>query len=318
MGAAKETQMEIRHLQYFMSVVRAGSLSRAAIESKVTQPALSRQMSLLEAEFGERLLVRTGRGILLTDAGRLFAKHGEKILKSVEELRSEMRSGLVEPTGDLAFGLPPSVGLSLGAQAVQTFHRKFPKVSLRVVEAYSSTVSDLLMSGRIDVAILYDVSANKSLETVALLEEELFLVSTPFDERELQSAYDSAALARVPLILPTAPNGLRILVDGFMRAGSEELLLVAEVDALEVQKELIKSGMGYGVLPYLAVQREVELGALRITPLLPALTRRMVCASVQQKAADPAVRGMMDCIEIEIDRIAASGMIRNLTRTHTE
>src|SRR5690349_5012181 len=101
--------MDLRRLRYFLSVAEAAGLSGAAAKANISQPALSRQMQILEAELGVRLFERLPRGIRLTDAGVRLQQRATALLRQADELRGELRATALEPVGDVVFAVPPSL-----------------------------------------------------------------------------------------------------------------------------------------------------------------------------------------------------------------
>ena len=97
--------MDLLQLRYFIEVCDAGSFSRAAISLNLTQPTLSRQIGLLEAELGQRLLERTGRGVIPTDSGALLILHARAMLEMAQRARDELRDQQASPTGRVVVGL---------------------------------------------------------------------------------------------------------------------------------------------------------------------------------------------------------------------
>ena len=112
--------MDIKQLRVFSSIAEYGSFSRAAVALSVAQPALSRQIKSLEAELGIQLLYRNGRGIVLTEAGKLLDRYAKGILESVTRATSEIAALRSSPRGNVIIGMPPSVGFVLTVPLAQT------------------------------------------------------------------------------------------------------------------------------------------------------------------------------------------------------
>ena len=146
--------MELRQLEYFVAIAEAGSFSRAAERLSVTQPVLSRQIKALEQELGATLYSRTGRGIVLSEAGKLFEQHARGVLETAAGAKTALSALGAIPSGRVVIGMPPSVGAVLTAPLVREFRAAFPNVSLGVIEGFSGHVLEWLTNGRIDVAVL--------------------------------------------------------------------------------------------------------------------------------------------------------------------
>lgn len=281
-------------------------MSRAAGELHITQPALSRQITMLEQELGFQLLIRSGRGVVLTEEGALFLERVRTVIKTLDEGREAIRALSAVPKGRLALGISPSVGVSVGEPAVREFHETFPQVQLYVAETYSATLREWLLAGRVDVAVFYSLIPESGITTLELLEEELFVVSAPLDDDVRPAAYTLDELSRLPLILPSAPHGMHVFVDElFADVDRRKLDVHLTVDALDVQKALIKNGVGYGILPYLAVQDDVRQNVLAITRLDPPIRRKLVCAIAESRPRTVTISAMIACIEAQVARLRA-------------
>src|SRR5258706_15179981 len=125
--------MDLARLQYFVAVVEPGSFSRAAAALHLTQPSLSRQVQLLEAELGQRLLERHGRGVVPTDAGTALLAHARAIFELAERARSDMAERHSNPRGRLTIGLPPRVAQIITVALVEQFHARYPEAAITVV-----------------------------------------------------------------------------------------------------------------------------------------------------------------------------------------
>ena len=147
--------MNLKQLNTFVHVAELGSLSKASDRLRTVQPALSRQIRMLEDELGVELFSRHGRGMALTEAGDLLRTRALAILRQLEETKADIseHAGLVR--GRVVLGIPPTVGDVLAARLVKEFLRQYPDVTLRIVPAFTGFLLDWLQRGEIDVAIMY-------------------------------------------------------------------------------------------------------------------------------------------------------------------
>ena len=106
----KPFSMELKQLDYFLGVAESGSFSKAAIRLSVAQPILSRQIKLLESELGVELLYRNGRGVVVSEAGKVLETYARSVVGLVEKAQSEIGSLKAEPRGRVAIAMPPSIG----------------------------------------------------------------------------------------------------------------------------------------------------------------------------------------------------------------
>ena len=118
--------MDLKQIEYFIRIAELGSFTRASIELNVAQPALSRQIRLLEVELGQSLLIRTGRGVNTTEAGKVLLEHGHGVLHQIERVREELSRVRVGLIGRVAVGLPPSLTKILTVPLLKAFRAELP------------------------------------------------------------------------------------------------------------------------------------------------------------------------------------------------
>ncbi|MBY4677124.1 LysR family transcriptional regulator [Marinobacterium arenosum] len=282
--------MEFRQLKYFVELAEAGSMSRAAVLLSIAQPAISRQLRNLEEELGMALFIRTGRGVELTDAGRVFLDRARAIITDIDDLSEEIRGlkGIV--SGKVRIGLPPTESQFLSAPLVLRIKEKYPGVSLQIVEAFSGDVNEWLATGRIDLALFYRTSRTSQMICEELVDESLYLVSArQFDMPEAD--LDFTELADLPLILPSARHGLRVLVERVAMSVDTKLDIQFEVDSFLAIKDLVEASIGFTILPYMSVKKEVERGQLYVKRISPCqLNRSLVMSLSTQHTLTQATR----------------------------
>ncbi len=168
--------MDLKQLEYFVRVAELGSFTRAAVSLDIAQPALSRQVRLLEVELHQSLLIRNGRGAVPTEAGKLLLAHGRGILHQVERAREELGRVRGSLAGRVAVGLPTSLARVLTVPLTRTFRAELPDATISISEGLSVGMQESLMSGRLDIAVIYNAQPTPETEVSPLLEEELLLV----------------------------------------------------------------------------------------------------------------------------------------------
>ncbi len=205
--------MNLRQLKTFALIAELGSLSKVSNRIRIAQPALSRQMRLLQEEVGVPLLTRHRRGLKLTEAGEEMLKRLSGLIRQLDKVFDEVRTLSGTVSGRVAFGIVPTVSYVIAAQLACHVAAKFPGISLRIVEAYSVHLIEWLQRGEIDVAIMYGSDADFHLKTEPLLLDDLVLVGPPDSKLESGTPVSVASLAALPLVLPSRPNGLRLIVE---------------------------------------------------------------------------------------------------------
>ena len=242
--------MDFVRLQYFMAVAQAQSYSKAAAALNLSQPTLSRQVQLLEAELGQPLLERHGRGVRLTESGKAMLAHGRSISAAVDAAKADMAARLQSPRGKVRLGLPPLVASLVTPDVVQQFLQACPDASIIVEESLSIRLREWLLADRLDVAVLFDPSPTPQLLTEPLAREPLVLIST----RPLPERVKVAQLVDYPLVLPSRPQALRMIFDDAVEDQQLPLRIVAEVDSIKMVLSLVARNVGCSVVPASAVK----------------------------------------------------------------
>ncbi|WP_295534469.1 LysR substrate-binding domain-containing protein [uncultured Pseudacidovorax sp.] len=295
--------MELKQLRLFVAVSETGSLLKASARMHLAQPALGQQIAALEAELGAPLFVRSSRGMALTPAGTVFLEHAKVVLADAERARLAVRESLDVPQGDVAIGLPTTIALVATLPILSACRERLPKVRLKLVEGYSGFVREWLLSGRLDLALLYGDAPEPGLAKQALLDDRLVLV-TGASQARVPRKLSLQALARWPLVLPGREHGLRRLIDEACAPAGVQLDVVAEIEALGSVKRAVEAGIGSTILAAGGVAEEVAEGRLRTVAIDSAAMRRRVvrvlgtarpqtvaCAAVEALVVD-VLRGM--------------------------
>ena len=247
--------MDLKQLEYFVRVAELGSFTRASIALDIAQPALSRQIRLLEVELRQNLLTRNGRGALPTEAGNLLLKHGRGILHQVELAREELGAVRGALAGRVSIGLPPSLSRLITVPLSRAFKQQLPQAHLTLTEGFSVLMLEGLRVGNLDIAVLYNAEHSSEVETTTLHTEELMLISKTSPTQKATKKTKKrefiplVKVADLPLILPSRPNAFRILIEGEMRTINRKPHISLEVDGLNAILSLVKEGMGHAVLP---------------------------------------------------------------------
>ncbi len=299
--------MDIRQLRYFVNVAELGSFSRAAAFLSVAQPALSRQIRNLESELDTRLLYRTGRGVAVTESGRQLLDHAKAILDQMDRLRDDIAMVRERPSGSVTLGMPPTITQVLVTPLIRHLRARYPDISLQVAEGFSGFVNEWLASGRLDIAVLYNAPRTKHLLTEKLLTEELFLVG-PGSEKNNGRGIPFAKVAGLPLILPSRPHGLRLLIDTYAGQHGFDLTIDCELDSLAAIKELVEHGAGWTILSFASVHREVQSGRLIARRIVnPPIKRDLVLATSTQRPLSRVAQVVIEQIKEEVDQLVGSG-----------
>jgi LysR family transcriptional regulator, regulatory protein for tcuABC len=243
--------MELRQLRYFVRVLELGSISRAALDLELVQSALSQQISRLESELSTRLLQRTSKGVVATEAGMAFFREAQLTLRHADQaVRAAQLSRL---TGAVSVGLAPTTAAVLGLPLIRAMRERYPDVRLHMVEGMSGHLTSMLNSRQLDLTILFDTQAARRWSVLPLVEEKLFLIQTKSENTPAASRTRMADLKDIPLILPTGTHGLRSALDAVFVRAKFKPQLAAEIDSLAMTMAAVEAGLGSTVQPWAAL-----------------------------------------------------------------
>jgi LysR family nitrogen assimilation transcriptional regulator len=260
--------MDVRQLEYFIHVANTLNITHAATRAHVSQPALSRQIRLLEQELGTKLFKRKARGVVLTETGQRLADRTRVLLASANRIKMEIMSSADEPVGIVRLAASNSLSALLTTRVVARYRQTYPEVSVRVTENTSMIVRQVIANDGADVALLSDRESFTSLTKIPLVTESLLLVAPPEVGLELSRPVSAKSLTGHNLILTPFPNGLRRAVDEILVRAGKVTEPKVEVDTNSLMTSLTRRGVGYCVLPYSGVyellrERRVSAAPIR-------------------------------------------------------
>ena len=234
--------LDIRQLQYFVSVVDMGSLSKAAGALSISQPSLSQRISAMEYQLGVPLLLRSAAGVRPTDAGLKLYRHARIVLRQMQEMEVDVVSEGGGAVGQVAVGLPTSIAAVLAVPLVERLALDHPGIRLQLFESLSGYLVELLCNGRLDMAILFRDAESPGVAIRPLFSEYLSVFGAPGVGDPEASTCDLSLLSGVPLVLPGPSHGLRFLVERAFTQSNAELNVVADIDSLPVMLSLARNG----------------------------------------------------------------------------
>ncbi|MFN9469856.1 LysR substrate-binding domain-containing protein [Acidovorax sp.] len=300
--------MDLKQIEYFVRVAELGSFTRASVVLDIAQPALSRQVRLLELDLRHKLLVRYGRGAIPTEAGKLLLEHGRGILHQVERAREELGRVRGALAGRVAIGLPPTMAKVLTVPLTRAFRVQMPDAALAISEGLSVAMRESLTTGLLDIALLYNTPASPGIEITPLLEEDLFLVQRRTGaEGEDQAPVALEALTRYELVIPTRPNSIRMLVESELAALGLRPQINLEIDGVAAILDLVADGAGCAVLPMNAVTTSGRPEVFTTRPIgqagEPRLRSKLLMAVSSQRPATLTQQAMAELIRTTLQAI---------------
>jgi DNA-binding transcriptional LysR family regulator len=264
-------------------------------------------MKLLEDEIGLPLFIRHRRGMHLTVEGEELRRRLTGPLRQIEQAVEETRALADETARSLAFGMPPTVSYVLAGRLARRAAAQAPNMKLRIVEGYAGHLVDWLQRGEIDAAILYGPGVDFHMSVDELLIEELMMVGPGDSALDPSQPVEFSAFATKPLVLPSRPHGLRMIVESAAAKAGVQLDVRFEADSFLVMKELVQYGLGYTVLPRSAMEDEFKAGSLRFAPLANPRVARQLILGTQNADRSRAAEMVGRLVREEITELVRSG-----------
>jgi LysR family transcriptional regulator, nitrogen assimilation regulatory protein len=300
--------MDTHRLKYFLRIAEEGSMTRAATVLGIAQPALSRQVRLLEEDLGVTLFRRTRRGVELTEEGERLRASTAAPLRQLELAVQYAGSPMAHIERGLLLGMPPSTVAVLTAPLMASLSAAFPKVSFQVTVANTDQLVEGMLKGAIDLAVVNPVPDDR-LFYRDLLVEDLVAVGGPGSDLEPNCAVPFTELVERPLVLPVSQTGIGNTVENTALRMKVKVQSRFATDSLEVSKGLIESGLAYGIMPLSACGTEIEAARLRYAPISqPTLTHQLgVAATAQLELPREFAAKVGDMMREEAARLTKSG-----------
>ena len=302
--------MDLKQLEYFVRVAELGSFTRASGVLSIAQPALSRQVRLLEVELRQNLLLRNGRGVTTTEAGKLLLEHGRGILHQVERAREDLGRVRGALAGRVALGQPPSIAKMMTVPLTREFRKRLPNAALSISEGLTMSMQEWLLTGRLDIALLYNPAPTPELDTLPLLEEELFLISLR-KSRSRTSAISLREISELPLVIPSRPNAIRMVVETGMAGIGCKPCIALEIDGIAAILDLVADGAGCAILPKYALLTSARPEVYEARPIIkPKLGSKLAMSTAAGRTTTMTQQAMLDLIQEVTARVFPASVPR--------
>lgn len=291
----KNLPIDLKQLRYFIHVAEFGSFTKAAHHLDVAQPILSRQIRKLETTLGKSLLIRNGRGVSLTDSGHILLQYSREILTLVGHIYEELVQGSL--SGHISIGIPPTLSRLMSVSLTKQFHSAMPEARLVITEAMTSTIEDRIITGRLDMGLLYNTNRSQELDLQVLAKENLYLIAPKEYQFGNKTQLQLKDVADLPLILPSYPNTFRKLIEVEMTKIGLKPNVILEMNSIHTIIELIVEGIGCGLLSHkiLNTLREEDRNKLNAI-CIPSLESRLYLATSNKRMITKTQTTMLQII----------------------
>ena len=259
--------MDIKQLRAFITISETRNITRAAAMLNIVQPAVSRQIHLLEEELGVELFERGRHGMSLTNEGKVLEGYARRALKEIESAKMELTSSDGALRGTVNIGILASLSELLSIALLRVIKKKYPEVNLKISIGYSGHLKDWLEAGDIDLALIYGSVPSKFIEIQPIVREQLWLIGPKDADLKYNEPRKIQDITQLPYILPYAPHRLRTLIEQGFSKENQELKIAAEINDIHVQKQMVKEGFGYTILPLVSMKQDLQANTVSVAPI---------------------------------------------------
>lgn len=281
----------LKQLRVFVAVARHGSFSRAGEAIGLTQSAVSHSVKELEAEVGVRLLDRTTREVVLTDAGLRLANRVERLLDELQAALLDARSFGVQRSGTVRVATSQTISAHLMPQCIAAGERQYPEIRIMLRDQAQQQVLHSVRNAEVDFGIVVDPVQAVDLECEAVLHEPFLLLCRhdhPFAARQ---EVRWSALNGCRLVLQDYASGSRPLIDSALRQQGVEAQVVQEIGHPATLFPMVAEGIGISIFPALALPLP-EGGRLRVRRLVPEINRALMLVRRKNRSLTPAAEAI--------------------------
>jgi DNA-binding transcriptional LysR family regulator len=278
----------LTQLEGFLATVREKSISRAADRLFLSQPALTARLQSLEQELGVPLLIRTSRGVRLSDAGKAFLPYAQRAIQAVDEGRKLVDQLTSGDAGVLTLATVPGLLTAVLPPMLKRFRDSFPKVPVNVRTAHPEEVIDLVLREEVQIGFACDIE-HPDLESIPIHHDEIVCVQAPNHPPADSDEISLRDIASAQLIMFSEPDFEKALSNLFRGAGLPPAA-VLKLDSIDAAKKMVESGLGVAFLPRIAIERyEIDTGRLVVRRLRDAGRLPRVIVALHRHDARPTV-----------------------------
>ncbi len=296
--------MDLRQLRYFATLATQQHFGRAADILHIAQPALSRQIRLLEEELGAQLFERHAKGATPTKEALQLLERATFILRYLDQTKLDLMARHATPSGLVTVGLSPGLAALLSAPLAHALKQRYPAIRLKIVERFAPSLYAILMDGTVDLAILSNPIPPLNMKLLPLLSEKICAIGPFGDPRLQRGTLGIRQLDGIPLILTgVSKSGIRLELEAAAARANIVLDEVIEVESLEVARRLVIEGIGWTVHFAAPIQEELEKKSLAAVPITGLRLSRVIARAVERPPSRATEVLMALLHEVAVDMV---------------
>lgn len=303
--------IDAQRIEIFLAVLEFGSIGRAAVAMETTSSTISRQISDLELQCGGRLFHRNGRGMVATDLGVQLTPRFHALKRDMDDLLLEAKGEAAQISGTVRIGLLPNVASAIARRLYLEVRHRYPHLTLCLLEGYSGQIHQWLEHDTADFAVLYHYGRG-ALDQDVFSKVDACIVGAHGDPLTAAPSVAFDALDGLPLVLPTAPNPLRSILEQTFKRRKLHFNAAVDAHSQALQLELVASAAGYAIMPFFAVRRHVAAGEVQASALIqPTIDCSLTLAmSSAQRSPSRSVSEVARLVRQILQEMQASGFWR--------
>lgn len=290
------TTLNLAHLATLRLVLQRGSFSAAADMLGISQPAVSLQIRQLEQFLQTRLVERTGRGIKATAAGQALLEHGERIELAVDEAVRSISEFSQAVSGTVTLGTGATACIHLLPPLLQQLRSDHPLLRVGVTTGNTLDIVRAVEENRLDMGLVTLPASGRALDVMTVMDEEFVFIAA----REQQALFNDITPERLhaePLIAFESGSGTRALIDGWFEASGLSIAPVMQLGSIEAIKRMVRAGLGYSIVPRMAVEDAADRDGLCVRSLMPVLQRQLAVVMRQDKILSKGIAGIIRLLQ---------------------
>jgi DNA-binding transcriptional LysR family regulator len=271
--------MTFHQLEIFDAVVEQLSITEAARKIRISQPSVSKQLRFLERECGLKLYVKSGRGIKITDEGRLLQTAAKPILKQMEELRGSFLNRVADARATtLRVGSTPSPGAFFLPGVLKSFVKLHPKIHPTLRTGYPDAIKAMVLNGEVDVAVTTICSGHPQIVEESIASEEIIAVVSAKHALASKRRLAESELAKVPFIMTTDGR----IAQEIKKIGLR-LNVVMWCESVDLKKAAVQAGLGVGLFYRGSAEAGLRQGYFKLLELPRLKDIKIACYVAYRK-----------------------------------